>query len=177
MIFPRIDLEDRLFLSASGKIVPQFQNYPGNGSLLYQFGCVTGLEGFTFKMLRKGAEGVIQSSAGLAARTKELNSHNPRLGREVYDKMSGARRNVFLSNLGKQSQGCSKLRHDKEVGDAKMEQRRARDQVEKEQLLQKARSYLADLSKKEPWDERPTAINAEDVQFLKTIFTADLLGR
>ena len=129
-------------------------------------------------MLRKGVEGVIQGgSSDLAAATKDLNSHSGRVARAIYDKMRGARRNVFLTNLGKQSQGCSELRHDKEASGAQLEKRKAREDEEKEQLLLKARSYLAELSKIEPWDERPTAINKKDIEFLRTIFTVDMLGK
>ena len=175
LLFPEVKLEDFLFVRHNGDKIPKFQNYPGKGSLLYQFGCVSGLDNFCFKMLRKGVEGVIQSSDTLSKSTKQINSHSQAVAQKVYDQMRGSRRNVFLTNLNKK-EGFNTLRNDEEIESSEIEKRKDRDTQDKEDLLQKARSFLADLKRQEPWDERPTAINDDDVRLLRTIFTKEMLG-
>lgn len=174
-MFPEVQLGDYLFVMSNGKQISKFQNYPGKGSLLYQFGCVTGLENFCFKMLRKSMEGTIQSSDTLSNSTKDLNSHSQAVARKVYDKMKGARRNVFLTNLNKQ-QG-RKLRDEKPIENYDMEKRNERNKKEAEELKHKAQTFLAELKKQEPWDERPTAVNQEDERLLKSVFSKDMIGK
>ena len=177
MILPEIKLEDYLFVNHSGKKLPKLQNYPGSGSLLYQFGLVVGIDKFCFKMFRKKAEGVIQGSASLAKTVKDLNSHSQKVGEKVYDQRKGARRNVFLTNLSKKEGGCSSLRKDTKLDESEKKRREDRDKSVKDDLLRKAKQFLEDLSKKERPDFRPTAIQEHEVETLKTLFDQEARGK
>ena len=174
---PEVKLEDYLFVNHSNKKLPKLQNYPGSGSLLYQFGLVVGIEKFTFKMLRKKAEGVIQGSASLAKTVKDLNCHSQKVGEQVYDQRRGARRTVFLTNLGKKEGGCSSLRKDKELDESEKKKREDRDQTVKKDLVKKAKQFLEDLAKKERPDFRPTAVKESEVEILNTLFNREALGK
>ena len=176
LIFPEVKMEDFLFVNSSGMKLPRLQNYPGKGSILYNFGLVTGLENFCLKMLRKASESVIQSSEDLSSNTKDLNSHSKRVGQESYDRMRGSRRIVYLTNLSK-DEGCPTLRMDKPVDETQQKKREERDKKNKDLMIKKAEEYLMKMKNVEPWDLRPGALKEEDVQFLKTIFTPEMLGK
>ena len=176
LIIQDIKLEDYLFVNAKNKQLPVLRNYPSSTSLLYQFGLVTGVKNFSLKMLRKGAEGHIQNSASLAVNTKALNSHSQKVGAKVYDQMNASRRNLFITNLGKKD-GVMNLRVGDKTEDAELKKREERDNDEKNQLVLKAEQYLIELKNQEPWDERPSSIKNEDVEFLRKIFKADMLGK
>ena len=174
---PEVKLEDYLFVNHSNKKLPKLQNYPGTGSLLYQFGLVVGIEKFTFKMLRKKAEGVIQGSASLAKTVKDLNCHSQKVGEQVYDQRRGARRTVFVTSYGKKEGGCSSLRKDKELDESEKKKREDRTQSVKKDLVRKAKQFLEDLAKKERPDFRPTAVKESEVETLKTLFNREALGK
>lgn len=160
-------------MRSDGKQISKFQNHPGKDSLLNQFGCVTGLDGFCFKMLRKSMEGTIQSSGSLAQATKDLNSHSQGVARKVYDKMKGSRRNVFLTNLNKHEG----RKFDKPIENSEMDKRKERDRNEADELKQKAQKFMSEYKKQqEPWDERPTAIKEDDEKLLKSVFSKEMLG-
>ena len=155
-------------MSHSGRKLPRLQNYAGKGSLLHLFGEATGLQKFTLKMLRKAAEGYIQSSSELQ-KDKHLNYHSSTVGKKVYDKMNGARRNVFLTNLGKQDFSYS-LRGASKVGADLEKERRAREESQKKKLTAKAVKYLDDQKKIQPWDLRPSSVNDKEILLLKSVF-------
>ena len=177
LIIPEVKLEDYLFVSHSGKKLPKLQNYNGSGSLLFQFGQTCGIEKFTFKMFRKNMEGVIQSSSTLKLNTKELNSHSQKVGQQVYDQLKGSRRNVFLTNLSKQEGGCNLLRNDEKLKETDVVRRELREKTMKDELVSKAKTFLSELKNKAPPDLRPTAVKAEDIEFLQTIFRGTEVGR
>ena len=176
LIIPEVKLEDYLFVSHSGEKLPKLQRYKGSGSLLYQFGQTCGIENFTFKMLRKNLEGVIQSSSSLKQNTKDLNSHSQRVGQKVYDQLRGGRRNVLLSNLSKQEGGCNRLRMDQKLNESGVTKREERDKMMKDELVTKAKAFLAELKNKSPPDLRPTALKTDDLKFLKSIFNETEVG-
>ena len=176
LIIPAVKLEDYLFVSHSGEKLPKLQRYKGSGSLLYQFGQTCGIENFTFKMLRKNLEGVIQSSSSLKQNTKDLNSHSQRVGQKVYDQLRGGRRNVLLTNLSKQEGGCNRLRMDQKLNESGVTKREERDKMMKDELVTKAKAFLAELKNKAPPDLRPTALKTDDLKFLKSIFNETEVG-
>ena len=176
LIFPEIKLDDYLFVNSSGAQLPRLQNYPGAGSLLHQFGCVTGIENFCFKMFRKSAEGVIQNSETLSVVSKDLNAHSQSVGKKVYDQMGNSRRTLFITNLSKK-EGCMTLRNNDVTEDSDLKRREERDKKLKDQAIEKAKLFLEDLRKIEPWDERPTSISDQDVTFLRGVFPNKMLGK
>lgn len=167
-------MEDYLFCNSRGEKLPRMQNYPAQNNILYTFGLVTGIEKFCLKMLRKQSEGVIQSSSSLKASTKDLNSHSNKVAEESYDQMRGARRNIFLTNLGK-DEGCLTLRKDKPLEDSEVKKRADRDQKQQAMMIKKAETYLEEMKSKQPWDLRPNSLQEKDVAFLKTIFTCEMV--
>ena len=44
-------------------------------------------------------------------------------------------------------------------------------------MIKRAEEYLTKMKNVEPWDLRPGALIEEDVKFLKTIFTPEMLGK
>ena len=177
LIIPEVKLEDYLFVSHSGEKLPKLQRYKGSGSLLYQFGQTCGIEKFCFKMLRKNVEGVIQSSSALKQNTKDLNSHSQRVGQKVYDQLRGGRRNVLLTNLSKQEGGCNRLRNDQKLHESGVTKREERDKIMKDELVTKAKAFLAELKNKSPPDLRPTALKTDDLKFLKSVFKETEVGK
>ena len=176
ILFPKIDLKDYLFVNHAGKKIPKLQNYPASGSLLYQFGLVTKIDNFCFKMFRNKAAGTIQSSANLAQKAKDFNSHSQTVDKTVYDKLRGARRTVFVTNMSKKEGGCSTLRKDKPKDELELKKREERDRAQKDELVKDAEKFLSDIKKLKPQDFRPTAIKDADLKFLKTIFDNKALG-
>ena len=174
IVFGEIKLEDFFFVRYDGKPLPKLQNYPSANSLLHVFGCVTGIPKFTFKSLRKSAEGVIQSSGDLAETTKQLNSHSQKVGEETYDKLRGSRRNIFLHNLSK-NEGCNTLRNIT-VDDEERRRRQERDENAKKELISKANKYLDSQKNVASFDFRPTAVNQDDVSLLRSVFGANIEG-
>ena len=174
MVFGDIKLEDFFFVRYDGKPLPKLQNYASANSLLHVFGCVTGIPKFTFKSLRKSAEGVIQSSGDLAETTKQLNSHSQKVGEETYDKLRGSRRNIFLHNLSK-NDGCNTLRNIT-VDEEEKRRRQERDENAKKELISKAKKYLDSQKNVAAFDFRPTAVNQDDVSLLRSVFGANIEG-
>ena len=120
-------------------------------------------------MLRKSAEGYIQSSSELQQYTKDLNSHSSSVGKKVYDKIGGARRNVFLVNRNKQDV-CSTLRGAGDVSTNQRKERMDRDEIQKKKLVEKAEKFFEDQKKIQPGDLRPTSVNEQDINLLKSVF-------
>ncbi len=176
LIFPEIKLDHYLFVNSSGAQLPRLQNYPGAGSLLHQFGCVTGIDNFCFKMFRKSAEGVIQNSESLSVVSKDLNAHSQSVGKKVYDQMGASRRTLFITNLSKKN-GCMTLRNNDVTEDSDLKRREERDKKLKDQAIEKAKLFLEDLRKIAPWDERPTSISDQDVTFLRAVFPNKMFGK
>ena len=170
-----IPLDNLLFVTSRGSKLPKLQNYPGKGSLLNVFGTVVEIDQFNLKMLRKMVEGHIQSSSELQQDTKGLNSHSSQVAKKVYDQMVGPRRNVLLTNLSKQD-GITSMSGESEISDALKKEREEREANLKKKLIEKAERYLADLKKIQPWDERPSAINQDEVFLLKSIFGNEANG-
>ena len=169
-------LEDPLFVSHSGAKLPRLQNYDGKGSLLHLFGKATGIQKFSLKMLRKSAEGYIQSSSELQQYTKDLNSHSASVGKKVYDKIGGARRNVFLVNRNKQDVS-STLRGAGDVSEDLKKGRREREEIQKKQMIDKAEKYFEDQKKIQPWDLRPSSVNDKDIKLLISVFGNETQGK
>ena len=74
-------------------------------------------------MFRNKAAGTIQSSANLAQKAKDFNSHSQAVDKTVYDKLRGARRTVFVTNMSKKEGGCSTLRKDKPKDELELKKR------------------------------------------------------
>ena len=66
---------------------------------------------------------------------------------------------------------------DKPLDDTQLRKREERDKRNKDLMIKRAEEYLTKMKNVEPWDLRPGALIEEDVKFLKTIFTPEMLGK
>ena len=171
VMFPKLEPTSPFFINHREQPLSRIQK--SRGSLVEQFGQVIGKEDFTMNSIRRAAEGKIQSDKNLAGLTSDLNNHSKAVV-DVYDNISSARRNMFITSIGAAEKSSAASSNDDEFRQIYEESKKNEEETSIK-LKDEARRCLNEHKKKAKSivDFSATSLSEDEVEFLKEKFSKE----
>ena len=168
---PKLEANAPFFINHRQKPLSRIQK--SRGSLVEQFGQVIGKEDFTMTSIRRAAEGKIQSDKNLAGLTSDLNNHSEAVV-NVYDNISSARRNIFITSIGADEKSSAASSNDDEFRRIYEESKKNEEETSNK-MKDEARRCLDEHKKKAKSivDFSATSLPEDEVEFLKEKFSKE----
>ena len=131
--------DDKFFVN--NKNVPLAPMKRVVGSMLYKFGKVTGVTGFTSNSFRRATDTKIQGNPSLKPFVKQIQSHSNSVSLEYYDK---SRSNVRAAVMSKMSEKESPYKGESSVSEELASDRSARRKIDLQKNVEVAKKVLLD---------------------------------
>ena len=143
------------------------------GSILEEYGEVTGLDFITQTAIRRTMEPRIQSDPILKPRSKTIAQHDVGVGQKYYDATAPAFRGVTM-HLINEAEGTNKLVEEEEdVPEDVVAKRMRLDETDRAANVANAKKFLQeDANKNVKRNKAGNKMSSEDRDFLQTVFSA-----